>query len=256
MRARTCSLLLALMPLVAAAAQNDTLGLSYVDTSACRLVYVDSLGYLVPHAIQTLTNSLAWQRRTFDWTPSERIVGLLKDFSDYGNAAAGASPHDRFSFDIGPLSHAFETYPATDRMYTLMNHELVHVATGDVAADYERRWRKFFAGKVYPRAQNPETLLYSQLTAPRANAPRWYNEGSAVFMETWMAGGLGRAQGGYDEMVFRAMVRDNAYFYSPVGLESEGVNSDFQVGVNDYLYGTRFMSYLALTYSPERVVQW
>ena len=33
-----------------------------------------------------------------------------------------------------------------------------------------------------------------------------------------MAGGLGRAQGGYDEMVFRAMVRDDAHFYDPLGL--------------------------------------
>ena len=27
--------------------------------------------------------------------------------------------------------------------------------------------------------------------------------------------GVGRAQGGYDEMVFRAMVRDSTYFYDP-----------------------------------------
>ena len=31
--------------------------------------------------------------------------------------------------------------------------------------------------------------------------PRWYVEGAAVFMETWMAGGIGRAQSAYDEMV-------------------------------------------------------
>ncbi|HZC38336.1 MAG TPA: hypothetical protein VE221_06650, partial [Sphingomicrobium sp.] len=88
------------------------------------------------------------------------------------------------------------------------------------------------------------------------NVPRWYLEGSAVFFETWMSGGLGRAQGGYDEMVWRAKVRDNDRFFSPLGLESEGVAVDFQVGVNDYLYGTRFFSYLALKYGPERAVEW
>ena len=36
-------------------------------------------------------------------------------------------------------------------------------------------------------------------------------------METWMGGGLGRAQGGYDEMVFRAMVRDDAAFLRSAG---------------------------------------
>ena len=71
-----------------------------------------------------------------------------------------------------------------------------------------------------------------------------------------MAGGLGRAQGGYDEMVWRAKVRDHDRFFSPLGLESEGVAVDFQVGVNDYLYGTRFFSYLALTYGPEKAVDW
>ena len=81
-------------------------------------------------------------------------------------------------------------------------------------------------------------------------------EGSAVFFETWMAGGLGRAQGAFDEMVFRAKVRDGTRIYSPLGLESEGTSSDFMVGANSYLYGTRFFSYLALTYGPERTVEW
>ena len=75
---------------------------------------------------------------------------------------------------------------------------------GDMASEEDRRWRRFFLGKVSPITQNPESLLYSYLTVPRFNAPRWWNEGGAVFLETWMNGGLGRAQGGYDEMVFRA----------------------------------------------------
>ena len=99
-------------------------------------------------------------------------------------------------------------------------------------------------------------MIYSYLCSPRRYAPRWYHEGLAVYMETWMAGGIGRALGGYDEMEFRAKVRDNGYFYDLVGLESEGTTSDFQIGQNSYLYGTRFMSYLALHYGPEQVVKW
>ena len=77
-----------------------------------------------------------------------------------------------------------------------------------------------------------------------------------MFLETWMAGGLGRAQGAYDEMVFRAKVRDGDKFYSPLGLESEGIAVDFQGGVNNYLYGTRFFSYLALIYGPDKAIDW
>src|SRR3712207_6908814 len=46
---------------------------------------------------------------------------------------------------------------------------------------------------------HPESILYNFLTSPRNLTPRWYMEGSAVFFETWMAGGLGRAQGRSEE---------------------------------------------------------
>jgi hypothetical protein len=75
-------------------------------------------------------------------------------------------------------------------------------------------------------------------------------------LEDSRPGGLGRAQGGYDEMVFRAMVRDDAHFYDPLGLASRAVQVDFQIGANAYLYGTRFFTWLAFTYSPEKVVAW
>ncbi|MFQ5609214.1 MAG: YncE family protein, partial [Woeseiaceae bacterium] len=37
---------------------------------------------------------------------------------------------------------------------------------------------------------------------------------------------------------------------------AEGTQVDFQVGANAYLYGGRFMSYLAHTWSPEKLVEW
>ena len=254
MRMRVLCLLLALLP-VAASAEDNPLGMSYVETKDLKLIYFDPLSYLVPHAVHTFTNSLAWQRRTFGWVPSESTTVLLKDLSDYATAVALITPHDRLVMDVAPLSHAFETDPASERLYSLMNHEMVHEATGDIASEEDRRWRRFFFGKVTPQPQNPESLLYSYLTIPRYTAPRWYLEGAAVFMETWMSGGIGRAQGGYDEMVFRAMVRDGVRFYDPLGLVSRGVQVDFQVGANAYLYGTRFFTWLAYTYSPEKVVE-
>ena len=257
MRRHVLCVLLSLLPALAPAGQDvSPLGLSYVQTKDLRLIFFDSLDFLVPHAVGTFTNSLAWQRRTFGWEPTQVTGDLLKDFSDYGNGAAWSAPRNTLFLDIAPPSLAFETSSTAERMYSLMNHELVHVATMDVQAEQDRRWRRFFGGKVAPQSQNPESLLYSYLTVPRFNVPRWYLEGSAVFMETWMGGGIGRAQGGYDEMVFRAMVRDDARFYDPLGLVSRGILVDFQVGANAYLYGTRFFSYLAYAYSPEHVVAW
>ena len=255
MRAFLICLLLALLPLTAAADDNP-LGMSVVETQDLKLIYFDSLDFLAPHAVRTFTNSLAWQRRTFGWVPSEPTTILLKDFADYGNASAAVAPRSRLVFDVAPQSHAFETFPASERMFSLMNHEVTHVMQGDISSGEDRRWRSFFFGKVAPQPQNPESLLYNYLTVPRFTAPRWYVEGAAVFMETWMGGGVGRAQGGYDEMVFRAMVRDGASFYDPLGLVSRGVRVDFQIGANAYLYGTRFFTWLAYAHSPEKVVDW
>ncbi len=251
---RICCLLLAVLPTMAAA--DSDLGLSYVRTKDLDLIYFDSLKYLVPHAVRTFTNSLAFQRKTFGWDPSEPTIVLLKDLSDYGAAVTNTLPHDRVVIDVAPISHAFETFPASERLYTLMNHELVHVTQGDMATAEDRHWRDFFGGKVRVETANPETLLYSYLTSPRNAVPRWWAEGGAVFMETWKDGGIGRAQGGYDEMVFRAMVRDNAKFYDPLGLASRGVQTSFQITADAYLYGTRFFTWLAYAYSPEQVVAW
>jgi hypothetical protein len=241
----------------AAAQEADSgLGMSFVDTPDLRVIWFEPLGELVPQTIRTFTNSIEWQRRKLGWAPSERTTILLRDIGDYGNASAAQAPRNRLAVDVAPLSHAFETYPASERLYTLANHELVHIATGDLQNAEDARWRRIFMGKVAPQQEHPESLLYGYLTVPRFHAPRWFHEGSATFIETWMNGGLGRAQGGYDEMVFRAMVRDGAHFYDPLGLESRGVRADFQVGVNAYLYGTRFITWLAYAYDPEKVLAW
>jgi hypothetical protein len=240
----------------AAAADESPVNIYGVETKDLHLFYYDYLSFLEPHSVRTFTNSLAWQRRIFGWEPSEPTTILLQDFVDYGNAHAYVEPHDRLEFDVAPLSHTFETFPASERMYSLMNHELIHEVQGDIANSQDRRWRRFFLGKVAVDPKNPESLLYSYLTVPRDTTPRWYAEGNAVFFETWMGGGLGRAQGGYDEMVFRAMVRDGAHFYDPLGLESQGIKVGFQGTASAYLYGTRFASWLAYAYSPESLIAW
>lgn len=231
--------------------------LSTLTTDNFNLLYFDpAQTYLTPYVARSFENAIRFHKRMFDWKPWDRTTVLLKDFSDYGNAAARSSPNNAILLDVAPLSQTFETFSPGERFFTLTNHELAHVATMDVWNAHDAGWRRFLHGKPMPVQEHPETILYNYLTTPRVNVPRWWLEGSAVFMETWMAGGLGRGQGAYDEMVFRAKVRDKARIYSPLGLESEGTAIDFQVGVNDYLYGTRFFSWLALTFGPAKVIEW
>ena len=77
-------------------------------------------------------------------------------------------------------------------------------------------------------------------------------------METWYGGwARERAQGGYDEMVFRAMVRDGTPFLrSARAGVAKGTEVAFQAVGNAYLYGTRFVSYLALAVRTRELQQW
>ena len=220
------------------------------------LYYSPAHEYLVTHLIRAYENALNFERNLFHFTPSRRVSVLLEDFGDYGHGAAGTVPVNFISVGIAPFSYTYETLPANERMTWIMNHESIHVVMGDNANSTDRRFRSLFFGKVAPTDEEPISMLYSSLTSPRHYATRWFHEGIATFMETWMAGGLGRALGGFDEMVFRAMVRDDAHIWDIVGLESEGTAADFQTGANSYLYGTRFMTWLCYRWGPEKLLGW
>ena len=234
-------------------ADTDT---AFAQTDELRLVYYPTELSLVPHATQSFLSALADHRRVWGYVPNGGVTVFLRDWLDYGNAITYWTPHNLIDVDVAPSYDPYETFTSADRVEAMAVHELAHSATTDRASPEDYRWRHFFHGRVVVDSAHPETLLYSYLTVPRSMSPRWYVEGSAVFMETWMTGGVGRAQGGYDEMVFRAMVQDGAKFYDPLGLVSKGTEIDFQTGANAYLYGTRFMDYLAVTYGPERLLAW
>ncbi len=230
---------------------------AFVETESLRIIYYDpGENYLIPHTTQSFLSGLEAQKRLFDYVPDGPVNLFLRDLSDQGSASAYVVPRDEIDFEIAPSTEPYETFSSGDRFATTAVHELTHLATKDRASPEDARFRRLFHGKVAVDTAHPESLLYYYLTVPRATAPQWYLEGSAVFTETWMSGGVGRAQGGYDEMVFRAMVHDRAKFYDPLGLVSKGTEIDFQTGANAYLYGTRFMDYLALTYGPQRLLAW
>ena len=231
--------------------------LKQMETADARVVYLDPLQTgLAPYITRALENALRHHRDLFQYEPWEEPTLLLRDIKDFGGAAATPLPRNIILLDLAPGNFAYETYPANERINTWLNHEVVHLMMTDMAAPRDRRARRFFGGKVQETSDHPETMFYSYLTNPRFAAPRWYQEGVAVFMETWMAGGIGRAQGSYDEMVFRAKVLDDVHIYDPLGLASEGTKTDFLLGTNSYLYGTRFVSYLAYAWSPDHVRRW
>ena len=109
-------------------------GLAALETADQRLIYVDPLqNFLVPHAARCYQNALQTHQRIMGFAPEEKATVFLRDFSDHGNAFAGAVPRNTLLFDIAPMRYTFETIIASERMCNQMNHELVHVITSDQA---------------------------------------------------------------------------------------------------------------------------
>jgi len=246
---------LALLALVGAAPLRGQV--EALETKDLRLIYFGGIhSFLSPYLAQCFENALAQHRRTFAYQPREKTTVFLHDFNDYGNGGASAVPNNRVFVAMAPLNYVMDIIAGNERLNWMMHHELVHLITTDQASGSDRFFRALFFGKVEPAADQPLSMLYSYLTNPRDCTPSWYKEGIAAFMETWRSGGLGRAQGSYDEMVFRTLVGEKGRIYDLLGLESAATRINFQVGVNAYLYGTRFDSYLALQHGPESLVRW
>ena len=68
---------------------------------------------------------------------------------------ANTVPRNCINLGLSPMNFTYETLPAIDRYYWLANHEVAHLATMDQAAGGDLAWRKFFAGKVAPNAEDP-----------------------------------------------------------------------------------------------------
>lgn len=216
-----------------------------------QLIYFGNrYNYLVPHVMQTYQNAMHFHRNLWNYNDTTTYI-VLTDFEDNGHGGAIAMPFSQVQLGIAPYSFAFSIIPSNERFQWLFNHELTHIVMADKANMQDNFYRKLFMGKVRRNEENPVSALWSYLTTPRWYAPRWYHEGIACFLETWMSGGLGRAMGTYDEMYFRTIVNEQLPIYSLVGLDTEGTTIDFQVGANAYLYGSRFVSYLAYRYGME-----
>jgi len=158
---------------------------SCLETDNVRLVmFGGAQSYLLPHTARCFENAYRYHSKFWNYKSSEKVTVLLHDLGDYGNAGANSIPWNRVSMGIAPLSFAYETAPANERINNTMNHELTHIIALDKKSAKDNFFRTLFWGKVDVCPDNPVTMLYGYLTSPRRSAPVWYHEGIAVFMET------------------------------------------------------------------------
>src|SRR5262249_22778774 len=120
---------------------STSVGVSKIETKDLELLYYDPAEtYLTPYVARNFENSLAAQETRFNWTPWDKTTIYLSDIKDYGDAIAGTVPRNEVLINIGPWPTTFETFTPGERFYTIMNHELVHVATLDDWNDRDAWW--------------------------------------------------------------------------------------------------------------------
>lgn len=220
-----------------------------------RVVYHESHAYLVPHIVSSAESALVRLCSLFAYTPSEKIVINTYDVNDYGSAFTTTVPHNYIWLDVAPMEPGYENIPYNERIRWLISHELVHVVVNDLAPKGEALSRLLFS-KVQPEQAHPLSVAYSLLTNYSRYTPRWHQEGIAVFLETWLSGGYGRTMGNFDEMFFRSMVEEEREFPSDIELETHIAPRSHLIETNFYLYGGRFVTFLARAFGIEKLLRW
>ncbi len=220
-----------------------------------RVVYRSGHSHLVPNIISSAESSLARISGLFSYTPHEKIVINTYDVNDYGAASTTTVPHNYIWLDIAPLEPSYENIPYSERISWLISHELAHVVVNDLATDAEAICRGMFS-KVPPEQPQPLSVFYSLLTNFSRYTPRWHQEGIAVFLETWLSGGYGRAMGSFDEMYFRSLIEEGKEFPSWRALEAKVAPTSFLLETHYYLFGGRFASHLAKKYGTAKLIEW
>lgn len=227
----------------------------YTDSEHFRCIYRDSHSHLVNHILSSAEQSLRKISQLFNYEPSERIIINTYDVSDYGYGGTTSIPLNFIRLEIEPLEPGYEVVPYNERFQWLLSHELVHIAVNDGASGIEKFFRSVF-GKVNPDKNRPLTIPFSLLTGHNRYTPRWHQEASAVYLETWLSGGFGRVLGNFDEMYFRSLVFEDKNFPGDVYLDGILGHESFLIETLYYIYGGRFITHLAIKYGNKKIIRW
>ena len=220
-----------------------------------KVVYRADQTHLANHILNSAENALAALNDLFDYKPKDKIIIGLYDASDYGLGYTTTIPQNFLRLEVEPLEPGYEAITYSERYQWMISHELVHIIVNDQATGFEKFMRSLF-GKVPPEKTQPTSILYSYLTNSLRYTPRWYQEGIAVYIETWLNGGYGRVLSSFDEMYFRIKTLCNDEFPSPAHIETIDSHNSFLLETLFYLYGTRFLSYLSIRFGYEKIIEW
>lgn len=167
------------------------------------------------------------------WAPRELTDIVLTDETDLPNGFSQPFPKNRIVLYLTPLDEGLFDYGPW--LSTLITHEYVHTLHLDMSSRWPFRLRNVFG-------RNP--LLF-----PGLYQPLWFIEGLATYIETEQAGGIGRGQSSYFQMLMRAEL---AAGLKPISQINQPIRT-WPSGAAPYLYGYYFYEFIAQRYGESKI---
>jgi len=183
---------------------------------------------IAEEAIEGLSDRLAHQ-------PEDPIHVVLTDETDGPNGFAEVIPHNLITLFAAVPDPAAALGEYDDYWRLLVTHELAHVVHLDS-----------IGGIPYVVNQ----IIGKQLS-PNQVQPRWFIEGLAVWLESDLTR-AGRLRSALFEMIVRAQAIDGTL---PAIDEITTSTRRFPGGNSPYLYGGRFLGWLAKTFGSDKLAE-
>jgi hypothetical protein len=171
----------------------------------------------------------------FRHTPSSPTDIVVTDDTDSANGSARVIPYNTIRVFAAPPESRSYLHDYDDWLYLLVLHEYVHILHIDTIHGL-------------PRLVN---AILGKTWAPNQIQPRWFIEGLAVYYESLETAG-GRNRASIYDMILRMAVLEDAL------LDIDQISSPtrhFPRGAVPYLYGGRFIQYLAERFGKDALTK-
>lgn len=174
------------------------------------------------------------------WTPRAKTHVVLTDHVDVSNGSATPFPLNRIEIYVsapgGDPTSPIAYYD--DWLDLVITHEYAHILHLDQAHRLPRALRTILG-------RNPSTF-------PNAVSPLWMTEGLATFVESEVTES-GRVKGTFLDMVLRAAAVEGRW---PTEAQASGLTPFWPGGSARYLFGGRFVTWLARRHGTEALARY
>jgi Tol biopolymer transport system component len=197
--------------------------------------YHEPLGLVARRVAAVAERAHARLAPLLDHEPRERTEIVLSDNSDSANGSATAIPYNTMRLFASAPEDITALSDYDDWLTVLITHEHTHVLHLDTIEGIPAIINSVL-GKVYP---------------PNAVQPRWFLEGLAVHEESRFTSG-GRIRSSIFDMYLRTDVLTGSFLSLA---EMSNAVDRYPRGNVWYLYGSRFVDYVARTYGHGALTQ-